>query len=200
MHAAGDRLTLIVARVQPLALNGLLILSIDMITEQGPAISLAFERAEHAVMLRKPRNLRTENLVTPRSLVYSYLLAGCAEAAVCFFAYVLVYTSRGVSVSELAFSTDRHPFWSPPASGSTFARAPEALSATRLAMDPGYAATLAPERRLPAKWAAAHDGMIVTPPLWVTADGRVYDAKVQWLIYRESQAAWYMTLILCQFW
>ena len=37
-------------------------------------------------------------------------------------------------------------------------------------------------------------------PLFVTADGRSYDAHKQWSIYCESQAAWYLTVILCQFW
>ena len=40
----------------------------------------------------------------------------------------------------------------------------------------------------------------VDVPLFVTADGRSYDAHKQWSIYCESQAAWYLTVILCQFW
>jgi hypothetical protein len=172
-----------------------------LLTEQGPAISLAFERAEHAVMLSAPRNLKSENLVTRRSLLYSYVIAGCAEAAVCFFAYALAFTSRGVSINELAFSTDKHAFWAPPEGpGSSFTPAATPLDASRLATDARYASLLAPERAPPAAWAAAHDGTAVYPPLWVTADGRVYDARAQWRIYRESQAAWYLTLILCQFW
>jgi hypothetical protein len=165
-----------------------------MLTEQGPAISFAFEKAEHAVMLRPPRNLVSENLVSAKSLLYSYIVAGVAEAACCLFAYFLVFTTNGIRISELAFSTDRHPFW---ASSSANL---EPLNAARLASDSAYAAALAPHRALPPAWAAAHDGEFVQPPLWVTADGRVYDVPAQWRIYRESQAAWYLTLIMCQFW
>ena len=188
-------------RAQPLPLNGLLILTIDMLTEQGPAISLAFERAERAVMLAPPRRLHKDNLVTARSLLYSYVIAGFAEAAVCFFAYCLAFTRHGVSIHELAFSTDKHAFWSAPSGdGSAFQAAPSPLDARRLASNATYAAELAPKRALPRAYAAAHDGAPVFPPLWVTSDGRVYDAPAQWRIYRESQAAWYLTLIMCQFW
>lgn len=55
----------------PLGLNGLLILTIDLLTEQGPAISLAFEHPESLVMARKPRNAKTDRLVSAASLSYS---------------------------------------------------------------------------------------------------------------------------------
>ena len=45
---------------QPIALPGLLILTIDLLTEQGPAISLSYEPAEADIMLRKPRNVKTD--------------------------------------------------------------------------------------------------------------------------------------------
>jgi len=184
----------------PLALNGLIILTIDLLTEQGPAISLAFERAEHAVMLHKPRNLKTELLMTPHSLFYSYVTCGFAIAATCMFAYFLAFTSRGVSVSELAFSTDDSSYWSaPPQQGSSFTGV--RLDAARLATDAAYAHVIAPHRLPPAAWSTAHDGQVVFPPLWVTQNAEhVYDAPEQWRIYRESQSAYYITLIMCQFW
>lgn len=40
----------------PLALNPLLLLTIDLMTELGPAISLAYEDPETDIMERKPRN------------------------------------------------------------------------------------------------------------------------------------------------
>lgn len=58
----------------PLALNGLLILTIDLLTEQGPAISLAFEQPEARVMLRPPRDVKRERLVSWPSLLYSVRL------------------------------------------------------------------------------------------------------------------------------
>lgn len=57
-------------------LGGLLILTIDLITEQGPAISLAYEPAEALVMERPPRDLTRDRLINGPLLRYSYLTAG----------------------------------------------------------------------------------------------------------------------------
>lgn len=57
-------------------LGGLLILTIDLITEQGPAISLAYEPAEALVMDRPPRDLTRDRLVNGPLLRYAYLIAG----------------------------------------------------------------------------------------------------------------------------
>jgi sodium/potassium-transporting ATPase subunit alpha len=71
-------------------LSGLLILSIDLITEQGPAISLAYEPAEANVMDRPPRDTARDRLISASLLRYSYLIAGeppprrtSAHAAAC---------------------------------------------------------------------------------------------------------------------
>jgi sodium/potassium-transporting ATPase subunit alpha len=40
----------------PLGLNPLLLLTIDLMTELAPAISLAYETPENDIMDRKPRN------------------------------------------------------------------------------------------------------------------------------------------------
>ena len=37
-------------------------------------------------------------------------------------------------------------------------------------------------------------------PILYSTSGKPYDAHMQWHIFCESQAAWYLTLILCQFW
>jgi sodium/potassium-transporting ATPase subunit alpha len=94
----------------PLAINGLMILTIDLLTEQGPAISLAYERAESQVMSRKPRNLVTDRLVSAPSLFYSYIMAGLANALVCMFAYFMVYVKNGIPVSRVAYSLDQARF------------------------------------------------------------------------------------------
>ena len=65
----------------PLALPGLLILVIDLITEQGPAISFAYERAEEAVMRRPPRDLVHDRLISPGLLFYAYAVAGVGNSA-----------------------------------------------------------------------------------------------------------------------
>jgi sodium/potassium-transporting ATPase subunit alpha len=184
----------------PLPLNGLLILTIDLLTEQGPAISLAFETSEHAVMARPPRDLKRDRLVKPQTLIYAYGVAGLTITATCFFAYTLAFTTRGVSLSQLGFSTDNTAFWAPPPRrGTSFDS--EVFNASRYANDHEYVHTLTPRHHfLPAAFVASHDGQRIYPPLWVNRDGGVLDARQQWSIYRQAQSAWYLTLILCQFW
>jgi sodium/potassium-transporting ATPase subunit alpha len=91
-----------------------MILTIDLLTEQGPAISLAYERAEAAVMRRRPRNVRTDRLVSGPSLFYSYITAGASSSAVCLFCFLMVYSRAGVPPSQLAFSLDAGHFAPPP--------------------------------------------------------------------------------------
>ena len=65
----------------PLALNPLLLLTIDLMTELAPAISLAYEEPESDIMDRKPRNSKTDRLTNFSSLFYS-LTAGTIESIV----------------------------------------------------------------------------------------------------------------------
>jgi len=93
----------------PLGLNSLLILCIDLGTELMPAISLAYEKSEGDVMLRPPRNSKTDKLVTPSTLAYSYLQAGVVETLCAFFAFFMVLRANGVpSSSDLFFSADKY--------------------------------------------------------------------------------------------
>jgi sodium/potassium-transporting ATPase subunit alpha len=57
-------------------LGGLLILTIDLLTEQGPAISLAYEPAEALVMERPPRDIKRDRLINGPLLRYAYLTYG----------------------------------------------------------------------------------------------------------------------------
>ena len=96
----------------PLALPGLLILSVDLLTEQGPAISLAYEPAESALMRVPPRDLVRDRLVDSRLLRYAYLLAGLATTGACLLAYFLVMLIGGVSGSDLWQASARGYFQS----------------------------------------------------------------------------------------
>lgn len=89
-------LFLSVALNMPLGMSGLLILSIDLITEQGPAISLAYEPGESATMQRPPRNRAKERLIGPRLLVYGYLIVGGVMAAACLVSYFIAFGVNGV--------------------------------------------------------------------------------------------------------
>jgi magnesium-transporting ATPase (P-type) len=89
-------LFLSVALNMPLGMSGLLILSIDLITEQGPAISLAYEPGEDATMRRPPRNRAKERLIGARLLVYGYLIVGGVMASACLLAYFIAFWVNGV--------------------------------------------------------------------------------------------------------
>lgn len=103
-----------------MGLGSLMILSIDLGTELGPAISvrrfqiyvtpqLAYEKSEDDIMNRPPRS-KKDRLVSANLLLYCYLQAGIIQALWCLIAYFLVFLHYGISIKSLAFSTD--DYWS----------------------------------------------------------------------------------------
>lgn len=92
----------------PNALSGLLILSIDLLTEQGPAISLAYEKAEADVMSRPPRDIQKDRLISGTVLRYSYLIAGIWEAWICMVAYFSVFLWYDIPISMVFDSSDTY--------------------------------------------------------------------------------------------
>lgn len=88
----------------PLAIGALQILIIDLGTELAPAISLAYEPSEDNVMMRPPRNVQTERLVSWRLLSYSYLQAGVIHTLLCFMSFWVVMNYYGFSPSALYLS------------------------------------------------------------------------------------------------
>ena len=93
----------------PLGINSLLILSIDLLTELAPAISLASEKMEDDIMERPPRNAKTDKLVSKQLLGYSYLQAGVIESIVCLFAYFHVFLHYDIPMTSLV-NTNRD-YW-----------------------------------------------------------------------------------------
>ena len=94
----------------PLGINSLLILSIDLLTELAPAISLASEKMEDDIMERPPRNSKTDKLVSKQLLGYSYLQAGVIESIVCLFSYFHVFLHYDIPMTSLA-NTNKD-YWS----------------------------------------------------------------------------------------
>ncbi|TYZ65115.1 hypothetical protein PybrP1_005692, partial [[Pythium] brassicae (nom. inval.)] len=90
----------------PAALTSLQILSVDLGTELGPAISLAYEGPESDIMSRPPRDMKKDKLMSWPMLLYSYMIAGMINTAGCFLAYASVFWGRGISLSELYMSGD----------------------------------------------------------------------------------------------
>jgi sodium/potassium-transporting ATPase subunit alpha len=84
----------------PLGLTAMQVLTIDLGTELGPAISLAYEKAETDIMQRKPRDPLRDRLVSPSLLVYSYLIAGSLVSAACFLSYMFIYQQHGIYLSD----------------------------------------------------------------------------------------------------
>lgn len=74
----------------PLGLSAVLALSIDLVTELLPAMSLAYEFPEESIMRRPPRNLKRDRLVAPSLLLYGYGIVGVIEFGCCFVIYLLV--------------------------------------------------------------------------------------------------------------
>ena len=71
-----------IAFLMPLGLTSLQILSIDLGTELGPAIAMAYEYSEDDIMERPPRNTKVDKLSSKVTLSYAYLQASWIET--CF--------------------------------------------------------------------------------------------------------------------
>ncbi|CAH0514638.1 unnamed protein product [Peronospora belbahrii] len=89
-------------------MTSLQILSIDLGTELGPAISIAYESAEQDIMKRPPRDLHKDRLLSNALLVYSYVIAGMINAGGCLAAYGTAFWRHGISFSDLFMSDDHH--------------------------------------------------------------------------------------------
>jgi len=92
----------------PTGMTALQILSIDLGTELGPAISIAHEGGEDDIMLRPPRNVKKDRLISKSLLVYSYIVAGMINAGGCLIAYGAVFWRHGISFSDLFMSAENH--------------------------------------------------------------------------------------------
>jgi len=87
----------------PLPLSTVLILCVDIGTDLIPAISLAYETAENDIMLRPPRDAKTDKLVTPRLISFSYLQIGVIQAAAGMYTYFVVMGDFGFPPNVLPF-------------------------------------------------------------------------------------------------
>jgi len=102
-------LFMIIFRV-PLPLSTIMILAIDLGTDMYPAISMAYEGPESDIMDRKPRNPKTDNLVTLKLLQYTYMQIGIIQACAGFFSYFVVLSNCGF-LPSLLFDDSVGPNW-----------------------------------------------------------------------------------------
>jgi len=84
----------------PAGLTAMQVLTIDLGTELGPAISLAYENAESNIMDRKPRDPIRDRLVSPALLFYSYITSGFIITIGCMLAYIFTYDNKGLHLSD----------------------------------------------------------------------------------------------------
>ncbi|XP_011883537.1 PREDICTED: sodium/potassium-transporting ATPase subunit alpha-like [Vollenhovia emeryi] len=79
----------------PLPLGVICILCIDLGTDMWPAVSLAYEKSESDIMLRKPRIPQSDHLVSRRLIFMAYGQIGVIEACAGFFTYFVVMAEHG---------------------------------------------------------------------------------------------------------
>jgi sodium/potassium-transporting ATPase subunit alpha len=84
----------------PAGLTALQVLTIDLGTELGPAISLAYEKAEANLMERKPRDPAKDRLVSPALMIYSYVISGVIITLGCLMAYWFSYKQNDLRLSD----------------------------------------------------------------------------------------------------
>ncbi|TMW69048.1 hypothetical protein Poli38472_001204 [Pythium oligandrum] len=92
----------------PPGLTSLQILSIDLLTELAPAISLAYEGPEHDIMQRPPRDMTKDKLMSASLLLYAYMIAGMINVMGCFLAYASVFWRYGFSLHDVYMTADTY--------------------------------------------------------------------------------------------
>jgi len=93
----------------PLPLSTVLILCVDLGTDMIPAISLAYEEAESDIMRRKPRNSKTDKLVSTKLIAFSYFQIGIMQAVAGFFTYFCVLGYYGFPMGNLSGLITKQP-------------------------------------------------------------------------------------------
>ncbi|CEG42419.1 sodium potassium-transporting atpase subunit [Plasmopara halstedii] len=102
-------LAIYLALGMPTGMTALQILSIDLGTELGPAVSIAHEVGEHDIMQRPPRDIKKDRLISKALLIYSYIVAGMINAGGCLLAYAAVFWRHDITFNDLFMSADK--FW-----------------------------------------------------------------------------------------
>jgi magnesium-transporting ATPase (P-type) len=84
----------------PLGIETIMILLIDLGTDLAPAVCLAYEEPEAAIMQKPPRK-RTDHIVTPRMMAISYGMIGMFINFAAFFAFMYVYYDHGFTINSM---------------------------------------------------------------------------------------------------
>lgn len=84
----------------PLAIETIVILLIDLGTDLAPAVALAYEEPEAAIMQTPPRK-SDDHLVGPQLMLLAYGTIGMFETVAAFVAFQYVYTDHGFTFDSL---------------------------------------------------------------------------------------------------
>lgn len=88
----------------PMALQVVMILTIDLGTDLLPAIALAYEEMEGVIMEKRPRNALTDRLAGRQLWIMGYFWLGGLETALCFFTFLSIFSEYGFTPSSLTGS------------------------------------------------------------------------------------------------
>eukprot|EP00599_Poterioochromonas_sp_BG-1_P001869 CAMPEP_0173134210 /NCGR_PEP_ID=MMETSP1105-20130129/1161_1 /TAXON_ID=2985 /ORGANISM="Ochromonas sp., Strain BG-1" /LENGTH=1071 /DNA_ID=CAMNT_0014045975 /DNA_START=23 /DNA_END=3235 /DNA_ORIENTATION=+ len=91
---------LFIAMKIPLAIETVSILIIDLGTDLAPAVALAFEEPEDAIMQVPPRSEHS-HLVGPQMMMIAYLTIGVFQTVCAYFAYFWVFYDYGFDFDSL---------------------------------------------------------------------------------------------------
>ena len=92
-------LVFIVARI-PLAIETIVILTIDLGTDIMPAVALAYEEPEDAIMNRPPRT-NDDHLVGARLVIIAYFTIGVFQTFCSYFAFFYCFIDRGFATADM---------------------------------------------------------------------------------------------------
>jgi sodium/potassium-transporting ATPase subunit alpha len=106
----------------PLMLTGMLILVVDLITEQIPSISLVHEPSEAILMQQIPRDRSRDHLLDVRLILYTGVLMAALITLAATGAFLLAMLQSGYPVGDLIYNAN---FWRspPPAAAEALAAA-----------------------------------------------------------------------------
>jgi len=91
---------LFIAMKIPLAIETICILLIDLGTDLAPAVSLAYEDPEDAIMTMPPRS-HDSHLVGPQMMMVAYGTIGIFQTIAAYFAFLYVYYDHGFNINSL---------------------------------------------------------------------------------------------------
>jgi sodium/potassium-transporting ATPase subunit alpha len=94
---------LLIAFGFPLTIETIVILCIDLGTDILPAIALAYEEAEDAIMDKKPRTAN-DHLVGPQLMGVAYGTIGMFQTFGAFFAFIYVFEDYGFKMSTMWYN------------------------------------------------------------------------------------------------